>query len=75
MLNILHTSGFAGLYPTIPHYPGLKPLRKALEKSESKQISIDLIKLAIVFINLCFRIIILNLMLKLNKDFRNCYDN
>lgn len=75
MLKILLTSGFAGLYPTIPHYPGLKPLRKALEKSESKQISIDLIKLAIVLLNLCFRIVILNLMLKLNKDFRNCYDN
>ena len=62
--SILVTADVVGLYPSIPHELGLKALEKALKKeSQSRSLLNNLLS----WLNLCSKIITLNLMEKLNN--------
>ena len=62
--SILVTADVAGLYPSIPHELDLKALEKALKKESQSR---SLLNILLSWLNLCSKIITLNLMEKLNN--------
>ena len=62
--SILVTADVVGLYPSIPHKLGLKALEEALKKESQSR---SLLKILLSWLNLCSKIITLNLMEKLNN--------